>query len=82
MIICEFNFSICFFHHCTVSHHIYKSLHLCTFKTPTSCTVMSERGDTDCTHNGEKKLQIYNLFYFFCLVQYDLTFDEITNERM
>jgi len=35
----------------------FQELHLCTFKTPTSWAVMSERGDADCAfqmRNGVK----------------------------
>ena len=37
--------------------YISEELHLCTFKTPTSWAVMSERGDADCAfkmRNGVK----------------------------
>ena len=39
------------------AHNELLNLHLCTFKTPTSWAVMSERGDADCAfkmRNGVK----------------------------
>ena len=34
-------------------------LHLCTFKTPTSWAVMSERGDTDCAFKMRNGVNVH-----------------------
>ena len=55
-----------------------ESLHLCTFKTPTSWAVMTEQGDADCAfemRNGVKKnfilievLQFVSISFYFVSV--------------